>query len=125
MIEYTSKMPKGCDTVDIYLEADGQLSFEWRQSKGEDQMDDERDAAHQAIVFDYLEAILSICEEPGEGDYDSLGYDLRRIQEIAFNAIRDASGKDLAKVYWDQRKELEARIKALEDQIKGEDHVSV
>lgn len=33
MIEYTSPMPKGVKDVDIYLEPDGTLSFEWHKGK--------------------------------------------------------------------------------------------
>lgn len=94
MIEYTSPIPRGCDAVDLYLEPDGTLSFEWYNT--EKIMADE-----QKISIEALRAARG--DEPIPG---------LTIHTVVTEQLWHFTG-----VLLDYIEQQDARIKALEDQL--------
>lgn len=69
---------------------------------------------HQALAFDYIENILSICHSR---DYDETAKELDalldKIQAICVDAMDAALTQDLAKVYWDRQQQLITLLKLM------------
>lgn len=97
MIEYTSPMPKGAKDVDIYLEPDGTLSFEWHKGKI---MSDKK------IDFGDLRARLHVHEpRPYQGGEGWTIIDMFAVVDQLLTVIEAQ----------------DARIKALEDRLDAKD----